>query len=111
MATLHPFRFGTGGYRARSRKELVSLVHKIEALGYVVMRTFDHFEDLLAPVPMLMAIAGATTTLRIGTAVFANDFRHPAVLAKDAATLDLLSDGRFELGIGAGLCPDRHPIG
>lgn len=112
MAKLHPFRFGTGGYKARSRKELVSLVHKIEELGYAVMLTPDHFENVLAPVPMLMAIADATTTLRIGTAVFANDFRHPAVLAKDAATLDLLSDGRFELGIGAGyMAPDYAQTG
>ena len=62
----------------------------------------DHFGDQLAPVPALMAAADATTTLRIGTLVFDNDYRHPLVLAKEAATLDLLSGGRLELGLGAG---------
>ena len=55
------------------------------------------------PIPALMAAADATTTLRVGTMVLANDYRHPVVLAKEAATLDVLTGGRFELGIGAGL--------
>ena len=62
----------------------------------------DFFGVQFAPVAALMAAAAATTTLRIGTLVFDNDFRHPVVLAKNTATLDLLSDGRLELGIGAG---------
>jgi probable F420-dependent oxidoreductase len=62
----------------------------------------DHFGDQLAPVPALMAAAEATEHLRVGTLVFDNDYRHPLVLAKEAATLDLLSDGRLELGLGAG---------
>jgi probable F420-dependent oxidoreductase len=102
MEWRRPFRFGTGGYQAKSRHELIALAHKMEDLGYAVMATPDHFEPQLAPVPMLMTIADATDKLRIATSVFANDFRHPAVLAKEAATLDLLSGGRFELGIGAG---------
>ena len=60
------------------------------------------FPEPLDPVPALAAVAAVTTTLRIGTIVFANDYRHPALLAKEAATLDLLSDGRFEFGLGAG---------
>src|SRR5256886_14863979 len=56
----------------------------------------------MGPVAALMAAADATTTLRIGSLVFDNDYRHPVVLAKEAATLDLLSDGRLDLGIGAG---------
>ena len=60
------------------------------------------FNHQLAPIPALMAAADATTTLRVGSLVFANDYRHPIMLAKEAATLDLLSEGRFELGIGAG---------
>jgi len=59
-------------------------------------------ESQLAPVPALMLAATATTTLRIGTLVFDNDYKHPIVLAKECATLDLLSDGRLEIGIGAG---------
>jgi probable F420-dependent oxidoreductase len=62
----------------------------------------DHFGDQLAPVPALMAAADATSRIRIGTLVFDNDYKHPLVLAKEAATLDVLSDGRLELGLGAG---------
>jgi probable F420-dependent oxidoreductase len=62
----------------------------------------DHFVNDLSPVPALSIAAEATNTLRVGSYVFDNDFRHPAMVAKEAATLDLLSDGRFELGIGAG---------
>ena len=62
----------------------------------------DHFNDQLAPVPALMAAAYATSTLRIGTLVLDNDYRHPLVLAKEFATLDVLSGGRVEVGIGAG---------
>ena len=75
---------------------------KAEDLGYSTLLMPDHFGDQLAPVPALMAAADATTTLRIGTLVFDNDYRHPVVLAKEAATLDLLSGGRLELGLGAG---------
>jgi probable F420-dependent oxidoreductase len=62
----------------------------------------DHFSDQLAPVPALMSAADATQTLRVGALVWDNDFRHPAVLAKELATIDLLSDGRLEIGLGAG---------
>jgi len=62
----------------------------------------DHLTDLLAPFPALAAAAAATTRLRIGTGVLNNDFRHPVLTAREAATLDVLSDGRFELGLGAG---------
>jgi probable F420-dependent oxidoreductase len=75
---------------------------KAEDLGYSTLLVPDHFGDQLAPVPALMAAADATSALRIGTLVFDNDYRHPLVLAKEAATLDLLSEGRLELGIGAG---------
>src|SRR5260370_39389668 len=75
---------------------------KAEDLGYSTLLMPDHFGDQLAPVPALMAAADATAHLRIGSLVFDNDYRHPLVLAKEAATLDLLSDGRLELGLGAG---------
>src|SRR5260370_17244196 len=65
----------------------------------------DHITIGIAPLTALAVAAEATTTLRIGSLVFCNDFRHPAWLAKEAATLDLLSDGRFELGMGAGYLP------
>jgi probable F420-dependent oxidoreductase len=75
---------------------------KAEALGYSTLLVPDHFGDQLAPVPALMAAADATSTLRVGALVFDNDYRHPLVLAKEASTLDLLSGGRLELGLGAG---------
>ncbi len=75
---------------------------KAEDLGYNTLLMPDHFGDQLAPVPALAAVAAATTTLRMGALVFCNDYRHPVVLAKEAATLDVLSDGRFELSLGAG---------
>ena len=75
---------------------------KAEALGYSTLLVPDHFGDQLAPVPALMAAADATSTLRGGALVFDNDYRHPLVLAKEASTLDLLSGGRLELGLGAG---------
>ncbi len=62
----------------------------------------DHLDEQFAPIAGLMAAAAATSSLRIGALVFCNDYRHPAVLAKEAATLDVLSDGRLELGLGAG---------
>ncbi len=62
----------------------------------------DHFGDQLAPVPALMAAADATTQLRVGALVWDNDYKHPVVLAKELATMDVLSDGRLEIGIGAG---------
>jgi probable F420-dependent oxidoreductase len=102
MATQRPFRFGVIGVSAHSRKEWVAKARRAEGLGFSTFLVWDHFNDQLAPLPALLAAADATTTLRIGTCVLANDFRHPVVLAKEVATLDLLSDGRFELGIGAG---------
>src|ERR1700722_5937434 len=85
---------------------------KAEDLGYSTLLMPDHFGDQLAPVPALMAAADATSTLRIGALVFDNDYRHPVVLAKGAATLDLLSGGRLELGLGAGwMRSDYHESG
>jgi probable F420-dependent oxidoreductase len=75
---------------------------RAEDLGYSALLMSDHFGDQLAPVPALAAVAAATSTLRLGSLVFGNDYRHPFVLAKEAATLDVLSEGRFELSLGAG---------
>ena len=71
-------------------------------MGYSAVYLPDHFGDQVGPIAALMAAADATATLRVGSLVFDNDYRHPVVLAKEAATLDLLSDGRLDLGIGAG---------
>jgi probable F420-dependent oxidoreductase len=86
----------------------VERVRRIEQLGYSIVHVPDHFRDQLAPVPALTAAAMATTRLRVGSLVFSNDFRHPVVLAKEAATLDVLSGGRFELGLGSGWLREEY---
>jgi probable F420-dependent oxidoreductase len=89
--------------RADSAKEWRDKARKAEDLGYSSLHVPDHFVDSpLAVVPALAMAAEATTTLRVGSLVFDNDYRHPVVLARDCATLDLLSDGRLEVGLGAG---------
>lgn len=104
-----PFRFGVAYRSAESRTEWVEQARKIESLGYSVMLATDHLEIVdLSPTIALMTAADVTGTLRIGSFVFNNDFRHPAVLAKDVATLDFLSGGRFEFGIGPGYLPDNY---
>src|SRR4029077_12361787 len=76
---------------------------KAEALGYSTLFVPDHFIDHdLAPTVALAHVAAVTDSLRVGPLVLGNDYRHPVVLAREMATLDLLSDGRPELGIGAG---------
>jgi probable F420-dependent oxidoreductase len=97
-----PFRFAAQINNATSAKGWAEQARRAEDQGYSCLTMPDHFGDQLAPVPALMAAADATTTLRIGTLVFDNDYKHPLVLAKEAATLDLLSGGRLELGLGAG---------
>ena len=102
----HPRRFRFGAQLSRAPEATgaswADQARKAEALGYSTLLMPDHFGDQLAPVPAIMAAADATTTLRVGALVFDNDYRHPLVLAKEAATIDLLSDGRLELGLGAG---------
>ena len=88
--------------RARSAQHWAEIAKRAESLGYDVLLMPDHITDQLAPVPALAAAAAETTKLRIGIFVFDNDYRNPLMLAKEAATLDLLSDGRLEFGIGAG---------
>jgi probable F420-dependent oxidoreductase len=102
MPPIRRFRFGAGAFIADSAAAWAETARRIEALGYATLLIPDHFDQHLAPIPALTAAALATTTLRIGCTVFDNDFRHPAMLAKELATLDLLSDGRLEVGIGAG---------
>lgn len=82
--------------------ELVPLARKAEDVGVSVLTVADHLDDQLAPIPAMMAASDATTSLRVGSLVFANDYRHPLMLAKEAATIDVLSGGRLEFGIGAG---------
>ncbi|MCY3634862.1 MAG: TIGR03621 family F420-dependent LLM class oxidoreductase [bacterium] len=106
------FRFGVQARRFADAGEWRELARRAEGLGYDVFSMPDHFDQGPAPMVALAFAAEATTTLRLGTMVLANDFRHPAMLAKEAATLDVLSGGRFELGIGAGWqSSDYHSTG
>ncbi len=82
--------------------ELIPLARKAEDLGVSVLTVADHFDDQFAPIPAMMAVAMSTSTLRVGSLVFSNDYRHPVMLAKEAATVDVFSGGRLEFGIGAG---------
>lgn len=98
-----PFRFGLLSHNTSpSLDYLVALARRAEQAGYAIFQLPDHLEDHFAPALALATVALATTSIRIGSCVFDNDFRHPALLAKDVATLDHLSHGRFELGLGAG---------
>jgi probable F420-dependent oxidoreductase len=112
MPNARPFRFGVVAESAPSREAWTTLVRKAEDLGYATFLLADHYVNEFMPVAALMAAADATSTLRVGSFVFDNDFRHPALLAKEMAALDLLSDGRLELGIGAGWHqPEYQQIG
>lgn len=108
MAQQRPFRFGVQGRSMGPRDEWLAMVRRVEALGYSSYLALDHVVRGLDPIASLMAAAMATTTLRVGGFVFDNDFRHPAFLAKSAATIDVLSGGRFELGIGAGWLREEY---
>lgn len=103
MAHDRKFRFGVMAPSADSAKQYRDTARKAEDLGYSTLYVPDHFVDHpFGPLPAMAMAAEATTTLRVGSLVLGNDYRHPVVLARDAATLDLLSDGRLELGLGAG---------
>ena len=102
MAHARPFRFGIQLATATSGTDWAEQARRAEGLGFSSLLMPDHFGDQLSPIPALMAAADATTALRIGALVHDNDYKHPVVLAKEAATIDVLSGGRLELGIGAG---------
>ena len=110
-----PFRFGVQATKATSSTEWRDLARRVEDLGYATLFVADHYlgkgpasreahqpPQHLAPIAAMATAAAVTTTLRVGCRVFCIDYHVPAVLAKEAATLDLLSDGRLEFGIGAG---------
>src|SRR3954447_24704518 len=106
MAHPRTFRFGVQASNVsstdRAAAEWATLARKVEDLGFSTLFLPDHFGDQLHPVPAMMAAADATTDLRVGALVFDNDFKHPVVLAKEMATIDVLSGGRVEFGLGAG---------
>jgi alkanesulfonate monooxygenase SsuD/methylene tetrahydromethanopterin reductase-like flavin-dependent oxidoreductase (luciferase family) len=99
---VHPFRFAVQLSKAPSPAAWRDLARKIEDLGYSTLYIPDHFDEQFGPLVALTVAAEATGRLRVGSLVFDNDYRHPLVLAKETATLDLFSEGRLEVGIGAG---------
>ncbi len=116
-----PFRFGLQAFEATTADQWFDLVRRTEQLGYSTLFTSDHYfgpgaiSDAtghrpvdLAPLSAIAAAGAVTTTLRVGCRVFACDFHHPVVLAKEMATIDLLSNGRLEVGLGAGWMRDEY---
>jgi probable F420-dependent oxidoreductase len=106
----HLFRFGAKAVKAASAKEWTDIVRQAEDLGYASFQMDDHFGNQLAVVPALMAAADATNSILVGPHVAGVDFRNPVMFAKECATIDLLSEGRFTLGIGAGWSEKDYAI-
>ena len=108
MSSSRAFRFGLqasalpGGTGGTTGTGWRNLARQAEDLGFATLTVADHLDDQLAVMPAMQAAADATTTLRVGALVLCNDYRHPVVLAKEVATLDVLSGGRMEVGVGAG---------
>ena len=103
-----PFRFGVVTAYAQSHTAWITTARRVEELGYATLLIPDRVSiGSLAPLTALAVAAQATTSLRIGSYVLCNEYRHPVLLAREAATLDLLSGGRFELGLGAGVGPSE----
>jgi probable F420-dependent oxidoreductase len=115
MSEQRPFRFSLQSFNTSSPQSWRELINKTEALGYSTFFLADHFlsagpamdstyhpPQMLAAVPAIAMALQQTTTLRVGCRVFCNDYRNPVMLAKEAATMDYLSEGRLEFGIGAG---------
>ena len=102
LPSIRPFRFAITSSGAASGDEWRANARRIEELGYDTLLVTDHLTPQLAPVPAMAAALEATTRLRVGSYVFSNDYRNPLMLAKEIATLDVLSGGRVELGLGAG---------
>ena len=97
-----PFRFAVQQHQSPDGPTFLEATRQIESLGYDTLHVMDHFGDQLGPLAAMTAAAAATEKLRVGSLVLDNDYRHPLVLAKELATIDLVSGGRLEVGIGAG---------
>jgi probable F420-dependent oxidoreductase len=106
------FRFGIHSSDAASGAAWAARARQCEEIGVSTLFLRDHFDQQLAPIVAMTAAACATSTLRVGCLVLDNDYRHPLVLAKELATLDFVSDGRVEIGLGAGwMAPDYEQAG
>src|SRR5215831_16362873 len=99
---MKPFRFGVSAREAESAASWIQQARRAEQLGYSSFLLADHLVSIPSPFAALAVAAAATSRIRVGPFVLNNDFRHPVIVAREAATLDMLSDGRLELGLGAG---------
>lgn len=106
--TIAPFRFTLQVSKCRTVAEVCEVAKTAEDLGYDALTVADHFADQVGPLTALAAAASVTSTLRLGTLVLANDYRHPVVLAKEIASLDEFSGGRIIFGLGAGWAVDDY---
>jgi probable F420-dependent oxidoreductase len=112
MSQDRPFRFGVHTSKANDGDTWASAARRYEDLGFSSLLLRDHFDDQLAPIAAMTAAACSTSRLRVGCLVHDNDYRHPLVLAKELASLDVLSGGRVEVGLGAGwMAPDYEQSG
>jgi probable F420-dependent oxidoreductase len=102
MASARRFRFGVDLQSPLPGTSWLDSAREVEALGYSTMFVPDHFDEGIGPIAAMATAAAVTSTLNVGTLVLDCDFRHPAVLARELATIDQLSSGRLELGLGAG---------
>jgi len=98
---MRAFRFSCNVFGVQSRDAFVDRCRLAERVGYDTLFAVDHL-GAPAPFPVLIAAAAATERLRVGTMVLNVAFWNPALLAREAATADILTDGRLELGLGAG---------
>ena len=96
------FRFGVEMMAPFDGMSWTDSAKEVEALGYSTLFVPDHFHEGYGPITAMATAAMATTTLKVGPMVLACDFRHPAVLARELASIDVLSQGRLEVGLGAG---------
>ena len=99
---MRDFRFAVSASRPRPRSEWIEFARSVEAAGFDTLLMPDHLNGRMAIAPALVLAAQATSRMRVGSFVYDNDFRHPALLAQEAATIDILTDGRFDFGVGAG---------
>jgi probable F420-dependent oxidoreductase len=102
MAHNRRFRFAIDCQAPFEGRTFTDTVREAEALGYSTLFVPDHFDEGLGPIAAMATAAALTSTLNVGALVLDCDFRHPAVLARELATIDQLSEGRLEVGLGAG---------
>jgi probable F420-dependent oxidoreductase len=108
MTAMRPFRFLVSTSEHFDGPGLAAFARRAESIGYSALMIPDHLVGQYSPVPVLASVVAATEKLRVGTFVFNNNLRHPAVLAQDLATVDRLSGGRLEVGLGAGWNKPEH---